>query len=91
MAMMIMNNAAAAMTLGELNKNISQVGKQLKKLSSGLRIVGAGDDASGYSISEKMRDKKDNERKRKTSSVDFGAGCRICTVRSPDKRHYARS
>jgi len=55
MAMMIMNNAAAAMTLGELNKNISQVGKQLKKLSSGQRIVGAGDDASGYSISEKMR------------------------------------
>ena len=35
MAMMIMNNAAAAMTLGELNKNISQIGKQLKKLSSG--------------------------------------------------------
>ena len=55
MAMMIMNNAAAAMTLGELNKNISQIGKQLKKLSSGQRIVGAGDDASGYSISEKMR------------------------------------
>lgn len=55
MAMMIMNNAAAAMSLGELNKNISQVGKQLKKLSSGQRIVGAGDDASGYSISEKMR------------------------------------
>ncbi|WP_295157557.1 flagellin [Selenomonas sp. AE3005] len=55
MAMTIMNNAATAMTLGELNKNISRVGKQLKKVSSGMRINSAGDDASGYAISEKMR------------------------------------
>lgn len=55
MTMTIMNNTAAVMSLGELNKNISQVGKQLKKLSSGMRLNSAGDDASGYSISEKMR------------------------------------
>ncbi len=55
MAITIMNDASAAMTLGELNKNISQLGKQLKKVSSGQRINSAGDDASGYSISEKMR------------------------------------
>lgn len=55
MAMTIMNDASATMTLGELNKNISQLGKQLKKVSSGMKINGAGDDASGYSISEKMR------------------------------------
>ncbi len=55
MAMTIMNDASAAMTLGELNKNISQLGKQLKKVSSGMKINSAGDDASGYSISEKMR------------------------------------
>lgn len=55
MAMTIMNDASAAMTLGELNKNISSLGKQLKKVSSGMRINSAGDDASGYSISEKMR------------------------------------
>ena len=55
MAITIMNDASAAMTLGELNKNISQLGKQLKKVSSGKRINSAGDDASGYSISEKMR------------------------------------
>ncbi len=53
--MTIMNDASAAMTLGELNKNISSLGKQLKKVSSGMRINSAGDDASGYSISEKMR------------------------------------
>ena len=55
MTMTIMNDASAAMTLGELNKNISRLGKQLKKVSSGQRINSAGDDASGYSISEKMR------------------------------------
>ena len=55
MAITIMNDASAAMTLGELNKNISQLGKQLKKVSSGQRINSAGDDASGYSVSEKMR------------------------------------
>ena len=55
MAMTIMNDASAAMTLGELNKNISALGKQLKKVSSGQRINGAGDGPSEYSISEKMR------------------------------------
>ena len=43
-----------------------------------------------FSVYERMRVKKDNERKRKTSAVDFGDGCRICRVRSPDKRYYAR-
>ena len=55
MAMSIMNNSATAMTLGELNKNIRNVGKQITKLSSGQRLNGAADDASGYAISEKMR------------------------------------
>ena len=55
MAMTIMNNPAAAMTLGELNKNITQVGKQLAKVASGQKINGAADDASGYAVSEKMR------------------------------------
>ena len=53
--MTIMNDASASMTLGELNKNISALGKQLKKVSSGMRINGAGDGPSEYSISEKMR------------------------------------
>lgn len=55
MAMSIMNNSATAMTLGELNKNIRNVGKQITKLSSGQKLNSAGDDSSGYAISEKMR------------------------------------
>ena len=43
------------MTLGELNKNISNQGKSAKKLASGMKINSAGDDASAYSISERMR------------------------------------
>ena len=35
--------------------NISTTGKSMEKLSSGLRINRAGDDAAGLSISEKMR------------------------------------
>ncbi len=57
MAMVVQNNMAAIMTLGEMNKNTNKLGKQLKKISSGMRINQAGDDASGYAISEKMRSK----------------------------------
>ena len=53
--MTVLNNTAAAMTLGELNKNVSQVGKQLAKVSSGQKITGAGDGVSEYSVSERMR------------------------------------
>ena len=53
--MTVMNNGAAMMSLGELNKNISKAAKDLKKVSSGMRLNSAGDDASGYAISEKMR------------------------------------
>ena len=55
MAMTVMNNPSAMMTLGELNKNISNQGKSAKKLASGMKINSAGDDASAYSISERMR------------------------------------
>ena len=55
MAMTILNNAAVQMTLGELNKNITQVGKDLKKITRGEKVTGASDDASSYAISEKMR------------------------------------
>ena len=51
--MTVMNNGAAMMSLGELNKNISKAAKDLKKVSSGMRLNSAGDDASGYAISEK--------------------------------------
>lgn len=52
---MIINNTATMMTLGELNKNITRAGKTLARLASGERITNAGDDASGYAVSERMR------------------------------------
>ena len=55
MAMTVMHNNGAMLALGTLNRNVSSLGKELKKISSGERITGASDDASGYSISEKMR------------------------------------
>ena len=55
MAMAVMNNSAAMLSLGELNKNITEMGKRQKKLSSGMKINSAGDDASSYAISERMR------------------------------------
>lgn len=58
MAMTVMNNPSAMMTLGELNKNVSKLGKDLAKVASGQKIVGAGDGASEYAISERMRVRK---------------------------------
>ena len=55
MAMVIKNNMAAQSALGELKKNNDKLGKDLKKVASGMKINGAADDASGYSISERMR------------------------------------
>ncbi len=55
MAMTIRNDSGSMMALGQLKKNDSSLEKQLKKVSSGMRTNSAGDDASGYSISERMR------------------------------------
>lgn len=55
MAMTVMNNTSAMMALGELKKNTNAMGKDLKKVSSGMKINSAGDGASEYAISEKMR------------------------------------
>lgn len=55
MAMVINNNLAAMAILGETNKNSNAVKKSLEKVSSGMKINSAGDGASEYSISEKMR------------------------------------
>ena len=55
MAMTIQHYGSAMLTLGEVAKNNSAMTKNLKKLASGQKINSAGDDASGYAISEKMR------------------------------------
>lgn len=53
--MAIANNLAAMSALGEANKNNKALGKAIKKAASGMKINSAGDDASGYSITERMR------------------------------------
>ena len=55
MAMVVKNNMSAISTLNTLNKNSSALSKSLEKVSSGMKINGAADDASGYAISERMR------------------------------------
>ena len=55
MAMVVKNNMSAVTTLNTLNKNSSTLSKSLAKVSSGLKIVSAQDDASGFAISERMR------------------------------------
>lgn len=55
MAMVIKNNMSAKNTLNQLDKNGKALSKSLKKVASGMKINSAADDASGYSISEKMR------------------------------------
>ena len=53
--MRINTNAAAMNTYGRLTSANSAKSDSLSKLSSGLRINKAGDDAAGLSISEKMK------------------------------------
>ncbi|WP_336883244.1 flagellin [Priestia koreensis] len=53
--MRINHNIAALNTYRQLNNATGAQGKSMEKLSSGLRINRAGDDAAGLAISEKMR------------------------------------
>jgi len=53
--MIINHNMASLNTYRQLTVNNTASSKSLEKLSSGLRINRAGDDAAGLAISEKMR------------------------------------
>lgn len=53
--MIINHNMASLNTYRQLSANNEATSKSLEKLSSGLRINRAGDDAAGLAISEKMR------------------------------------
>lgn len=55
MGMPIYNNLTAMSALHENNRNEKSLAKMLKRAASGMKINSAGDDASGYAISEKMR------------------------------------
>jgi len=53
--MIINHNLAANNAIRNANSNATTASKSMQKLSSGLRINGAADDAAGLAISEKMR------------------------------------
>ena len=54
MAISIHNNSASLRTQGNLNRTQKGLNENLQRLSSGLRINGAGDDAAGLAVSEEM-------------------------------------
>ncbi|MCY9665104.1 flagellin Hag [Paenibacillus alginolyticus] len=53
--MIINHNLPALNTYNNMSTNTNNTAKAMEKLSSGLRINRAGDDAAGLAISEKMR------------------------------------
>jgi len=53
--LVVKNNLPALNTLNVMNGNTSKLNTAMKKVSSGMKINGAADDASGYQISERMR------------------------------------
>lgn len=53
--MRINTNMNAMIATNQMAKNTALSGKSMEKLSTGLRITKAGDDAAGLAISEKMR------------------------------------
>src|SRR5512142_385414 len=53
--MIINHNLMANNAIRNMNSNSTTASKSMQKLSSGLRINGASDDAAGLAISEKMR------------------------------------
>ncbi|WP_196334388.1 flagellin, partial [Paraclostridium sordellii] len=53
--MRINTNLNAMVATNQMAKNTALSGKSMEKLSTGLRITKAGDDAAGLAVSEKMR------------------------------------
>lgn len=53
--MVIQHNLSAANAYNKLNTNVAGLKVASERLSSGLRINSAADDAAGLAISEKMR------------------------------------
>ena len=55
MSLRINQNVTSLATYSNLNRSASRLDNSIQKLSSGLRINSAADDAAGLTISEKMR------------------------------------
>ena len=74
MAMVIKNNAAAQAALGELKKNNDKLGKDLKKVASGMKINGAADDASAECIEPLEDGRRRHQLDRRFPEDDEGEG-----------------
>ncbi|APM39295.1 flagellin [Clostridium kluyveri] len=68
--MIINHNLMANNALRNMNINSNNSSKAMEKLSSGLRINRAGDDAAGLAISEKMRGQINGLNQASTNSQD---------------------
>ena len=55
MSLRINQNVTSLLTYSNLNRSASRLDNSIRKLSSGMRINSAADDAAGLTISEKMR------------------------------------
>lgn len=55
MGLTVNTNMAAMATQRALNNNTKELGKSYERLASGQRIINAGDDAAGLSVSEHLR------------------------------------
>ena len=53
--MAVKSNLTAARTLNVLNRNGKVAQKALRQAATGMKIISAADNASGYAISERMR------------------------------------
>ena len=69
--MIINHNISAMNTYRQLSVNTMFGSRSLEKLSSGLRINRAGDDAAGLAISEKMRGRSRLTMAAKNARRDF--------------------
>ena len=54
MAITVMYDAGAHISVNSLNQNLNQVGKSLEKISTGQKFNDANGNAASYAISEKM-------------------------------------
>jgi len=55
MAINVRTNVAAGGALGDLNKTTRALGRSFERISSGLRIARAADDAAGLGVAENLR------------------------------------
>ncbi|MBE6102306.1 MAG: flagellin [Selenomonas ruminantium] len=86
MALIVKNNMDSVNALKNLSKNTEAMHKDLQKLATGEKITGAGDGASEYAISERMRvqvkslDQDDQNAQNGISILNTAAGALDSTI-----------